>query len=413
LGKSKLSQASYEHDLAKVRALLRAGAPADGSGDERWHGQARGCIDGAPIYFPLGEACRSEAGPLAVQLEIVDALLRAGAPVDERDHCANTALLHAARQDRPAVLRHLLAAGADRHAVGGDGNAVATALRLFTPDEPGGQKVACLRLLLQAGVDPRGGFPDPDDLLDLVEDPCEDLAARDKDDRLRAQAILELMEVLGEACPDWSALQAWLHRAREAHRRGDARARKLHERLVALGASVGTQAFAKAYARQLGSSSAGRAEELRALTQVVLMAPPVVQQDAWPAWVRALLALTPSYGDLTEDAYGERLDVERLDEDEGGVLDQLSEERRSTVEHCLLACTAPGAAARPDLAALVEDIARTKRARLGSLPYGDDQAAHLALHLQEQGHPEAARLRSALRAAFPSADIAPDDAPPR
>lgn len=403
MSKSKLSEACYAHDIDKVRALLAKGAPPDGSQDPVWRGQAHRCIDGAPTAFPLGEACRSEAGPVAVQLQIVDALLQAGADIHERDYCSNTALLHAARRDRPALLRRLLEAGADSGAVGGDGNAVATALRCDLPDEPGGRKVECLRLLLRAGVDPRGGFDGPDDLLDYVEDPCEDLTSRDKDDRLRAQAILELMEVLGEACPDWSALQAWLQRARQARLKGDAKARKLHERLQALCDEADAKAFDKTYKKLLGASSAGRWDELQAIARVVLTAPQVVRSERWPSLVRAMLALTPSYGDLTEDAYGERFDVDRIDEDEGGVLDQLADERRSTVEHCLQACLAPEAAERPDFPELVEEIARTKRERLGALSYGEEQATRLARQLAQAGHPAAARLEQALRDAFPGA----------
>ena len=81
MSKSKLSEACYDHDLPKVQALLAAGEPADGAKDPRWRGSAHGCIDNAPYHFPLGEACRSESGPVDAQLQIIDALLQAGADI--------------------------------------------------------------------------------------------------------------------------------------------------------------------------------------------------------------------------------------------------------------------------------------------------------------------------------------------
>ena len=403
MSKSKLSEACYDHDLEEVQDLLAAGTPADGSKEKRWRGDARGCIDNAPYHFPLGEACRSETGPVHRQLQIIDALLQAGADPNERDYCAKTALLHAAGRDRLPVLQRLLDAGADPNVVGGDGNAVATAVRLNTPDEPGGSKPYCLRMLLRKGVDPRGGFPGPDDLLDLVEDPCEDLASRSRDDKLRAQAILELMEVVGEASPDWEALQAWLERARAARLKGDAKARKLLERLEALRGAAQTKGFQATFKKLLGRTSANRYGEFQALTRVVLSAPEVVGWSEWPSLVRSLLSLTPSYGDLTEDAYGERYSLDRMDEDEGGVLDGLADEHRSTVEHCLQACLAPEAADREDFPELVEEIARTKAEKLGARPYGDQQAALLVRELTRRAHPAASRLEAVLRDAFPEA----------
>ena len=91
--------------------------------------------------------------------------------------------------------------------------------------------------------------------------------ARHKDDKLEARAILELMELLGEASPDWSALQDWLQRARQARLAGDAKARKQHERLEALRDAVGTGGFEKAFRKLLGRTSANRHEELQALTR--------------------------------------------------------------------------------------------------------------------------------------------------
>ena len=401
MSKSPLAQACYDLALARVRALLAKGHPPDGSKEERFRGQAHGCIDGAPYYTPLGEAARSTVGPVADQLAVIKALLAAGAPVDERDYCSDTPLLLAAGSGRPEVVAALHAAGADLAAVGGHGNAVARLLRLNTPDEPGDPKVQALRLLLRLGVDPKGGFTGEHGLLDFVEDPCEDLAGRSREDKLRARALLELMEVLGEAAPGWAELQAWLERARAANLRGDAAARKLVERLEKLRDQVGGTSFEKAFRKQVGGTALGRYDELRALTRVVLCAPSVVAHESWPSLVRQVLELTVSYGDLTEEAYGERLDVADIEDDEGGVLDLIDDQRLRTVEHCLRACACPAALERPDLAALVEEIARTKRARLGQLSFGDEEARALIEALDRVGHADRLPIQMRLREAFP------------
>lgn len=402
MGKSPLAEACYDLDLKRVRALLAKGVPPNGSREDRFRDAAPGCITGAPYYTPLGEAGRSEAAPPAEQRAVIAALLEAGAEVDERDYCANTPFLHAAGNGRAEALAALHAAGADLAAVGGDGNAIARLLRLNVPDEPGGPKVRALRLLLRLGVDPRGGLSGTYGLLDLVEDPCEDLAGRAREEKLRARALLELMEVLGEAAPGWPELQAWLERARAANLRGDAAARGRGERLAKLRDQVGGKGFEKAFLKQLGSTSAGRHDDLRALTEVVLCAPTVVADDTWPSLVRAMLALTPSYADLTEEVYGERRDLSALDDDEGGVVEMLADERLSTVEHCLRACATPAALSRPDLAGLVEEIARTKLDRLGSLSFGEEQARALEAALERADHPARASLATVLREAFPS-----------
>ena len=73
MSKSKLSEACYDHDLKKVRALLAKGVPPNGTQDDHRTVDDQEGMDSAPIYFPLGEACSSEVGSVDTQLQIIEA----------------------------------------------------------------------------------------------------------------------------------------------------------------------------------------------------------------------------------------------------------------------------------------------------------------------------------------------------
>ncbi len=405
MSKSELTRACYALDPGRVERLVERGAAVDGSDNEIWRGSAEGCLDGAPYYTPLGEACRSREGGEAAALRIVETLLAAGAPVDGLNYRTETPLHFAAQTGRAAVIRRLIEAGADVNAVGCMGNAVLALMTYFAPDEPGGPKVEALQALLEAGADPRQPDAFDRDLLDQIGDgPLDALKSRRRADKASGRATLELMQIIGDHRPDWEALHDWLARARAARLEGDARARKAQEKIDAVVAALGTPDFEKRARRALGRKAAGRHAELRLWTRGLLMHPAVVADPAWGELVRALLELTVDYGDLTEDVYGERLGLEQMDEDEGGALDDYADEQLSTVELCLLACRAPGAADRGDFADVVRTICETKAARIGAMSFGDDEARALIHHLRAADHPDADALASVARRAFPYAD---------
>lgn len=403
MDKSQLTRACYEHKLDKVRALIAAGAPVDASDNGVWRGEAEGCLDGAPYYTPLGEACRSGYGAVAVQSQIVAALLDAGAPVDQLNYRNETAFHFACQGGRAEIIRQVAAAGADITRVGCLGNGVDALVNSHSPDEPGSHKVAGLQAILELGVDPRRPGAFGRGFVENTGDYTGNLVSRSRGDKVRGRAMLELMELVGERYPQWVELSDWLERHRAAHLKGDAKARKAKERIDKLRASVGGAGFEKKAVRALGKKAEGRFDDLRRLTNGLLMAPEVVAHEAWPRLVRALLELTVSYGDLTEDSYGVRLTVDQMDDDEGGALDFYGDERLSTAEHCLVACRARGAAGREDYTALVREIFDTKVERIGHMSFGDEEAVALIAHLDELGHPEAAELREHARRCFPFA----------
>lgn len=407
MSKSALTTACYASKPERVRALIAQGAAVDGSDNEVWRGEAEGCLDGAPYYTPLGEACRSSEGSEADALAIVEALLAAGAPVDGLNYRTETPLHFAAQAGRAAVIRRLIEAGADIGAVGCMGDAIMVLMTYYTPDAPGGPKVEALRALLEAGADPRKPDAFGRGLIEQVGDgPIEGLRSRSRNDKARGRAMYELMQVIGEHLPDWAPLQAWLARAHDAWLAGDAKARKAHEKRVALlaEAAAGGPGFTRKMRRAIGKQAAGRREELEALVRETLMTPEAVAHPDWADLIAALLELTGDYGDLTEDVYGVRLSIDDMEDDEGGVLDMYADEELSTVELCLLACTAPGAAARADFTPLVKRICETKYARIGYMSFGDDEAEALIAHLHASGHADADALRGVARRCFPFAD---------
>ena len=403
--KSELTSACYNHKIDEVERLIASGAAVDASDNGLWHGDSEGCIDGAPYYTPLGEAARSDYGSVDVQLRILEALLDAGAPVDQLNYRGETAFHFACQLGRAETIRFLAEAGADVHLVGCLGNGVNALVNSYAPDEPGGRKVEAMRAVLALGVDPRTPDPWGRDLVDDTNDYTGNLTSRSRSAKARGRAVLELMELVGEAHPGWEKLEAWLEAHRAAYLQGDAKARKAAEKLAKLRAAVGSKGFEKKVARAIGKSPADRYDDLARLTKGVLCAPEVVADPSWADLVRTLLALTVDYGDLTEDIYGQRLSIDEMDEDEGGSLDMYGDERLSTVEHCLVACRAPGASAREDYVELVREICETKHARIGTMSFGDDEAAALVKQLRDQQHPAADELAAVARRSFPFASF--------
>ncbi|MFN3199567.1 MAG: ankyrin repeat domain-containing protein [Bradymonadia bacterium] len=405
MSKSPLTRACYDHDLEKVRALIAQGAPVDASDNEVWSDTAEGCLSGAPYYTPLGEACRSTYGDIETQSAIVAALLEAGAPVNQRNYRNETALHFACQSGRAEIIRQIATADADLTAVGCLGNAVSALVTHMDLDEPSGQRVGALRVLLALGADPR--LPDAwgKDLVRSMGDFTGWLTSRSRHEKARGVAALERMEVVADAVGDYPALNEWLETHRAAQLQGDAKLRKVYEKLDKLRAAASEKGFDKKFARAIGKSIVGRYEDLARLTKHVLMAPEVVAHPDWATLVCALLERTMSYGDVTEETYGQRLTLDQMEDDEGGALDYYADEHLSTVEHCLVACRAEGAWSRSDFGDLVREIAETKYARIGYMSFGDEEAVALAAHLDTVGSPDAESLRADLRKGFPFAGL--------
>lgn len=406
--KSKLTIAAYAQDLAQVEQLLAEGACPDGSENEVWHGDSTDCLNGAPYYTPLGEACRNSSSPredgtVEEQLQVISSLLAAGAQVDLRNYRNETAFHFACQVGRAEVIRLIADAGANLAAVGCLGNGINALINSYSPDKPGGVKVKGLCALIALGVDPHPLNAWGQGLVEKAGDYSGNLTSRSRSEKLSGRAKLELMELLGEHHSDWTELQEWLKLHRAANLKGDAKQRKAQERIAKLRSQTEEPGFEKKVLRAIGKTATGKFDQLRGLTKGLLIDPAVVAHESWSRLLRHLLSLTASYSDVTEDTYGERLDIEQMDQDEGSALDFYGDEQLSTIEHCLMACRAPGAGDRSDFANLVREICETKFRQIGHMSYGDQEAVALIQQLNEIQHADIDELRTIAHKCFPHA----------
>lgn len=129
--------AAVRGDSATVTALIELGA------------DPLACSDSGESSVDLA----AERG----HLETVEVLLDAGVPVDSRgcDRSARTPLMDAAVADRPAIVRLLVAEGADVNATSTEGlSALALAIREAPPGRADERLADLVGVLLDAGADP-------------------------------------------------------------------------------------------------------------------------------------------------------------------------------------------------------------------------------------------------------------------
>lgn len=136
-------------------------------------------------------------------------------------------------------------------------------------------------------------------------------------------------------------------------------------------------------------------ELLEEICEELLGRPEAISHPAWGELVRAVVALSEDYRELTEDAYGEALDPNDAAEDEGGVVEMITELGLSTIGDALILLASPAAVARDDWAELVRYVLDEKKARFGTGPYlssGWEEADELFDAEHVRAHPEVREL---------------------
>lgn len=366
----KLNDACWRGDLGTVQKILQgpeATSLANGDHGERWEGSAYGCTSGAPYRRPLARA--AERG----HLTLVHELLQAGAEVDAVNYLTETALHAAVNGGQEACIEALLQAGANPDLVASKGSVLAHAHCYL-------DRIA---YLLDRGADPR-----PVDAFD--RDAADIIALRSSEELHKRVAALRLY------VERWPASDATLARHREQLAELE---QQLQEELAAdqqrsgiLAALITPHAleasdWADTVKRNMPESMWEFDEELpdddkpRAqvdrLRDEVLSRPEVIAHPQWGEVLRALIDLSPSYREVTEDAYGEPLDPDDADDDEGGVLDMFAFEEPSTIPDAFRLLAQPAAVARADWADLVRYTLQAHTDRYGtspSLSSGDEEA---------------------------------------
>ncbi len=104
---SQLNRSAIEGKADEVKALLSAGVPVDGEGDD------------SPLIGAM-RSCSGD-GETAELVETIDALVSAGASVKRTDDNNNTPLMTAAQYCGAKVISRVLAAGADMNVINGSG----------------------------------------------------------------------------------------------------------------------------------------------------------------------------------------------------------------------------------------------------------------------------------------------------
>ena len=137
-------------------------------------------------------------------------------------------------------------------------------------------------------------------------------------------------------------------------------------------------------------------QDLEEICASVLSDARAIAHPDWGGLVRAVVALSADYRELTEDAYGEALDPDRADEDEGGVVDMMTDMGLSTIDLAFRLLALPGAVARDDWAELVRHVLEEKKQRFGTgmfLSDGWEECDELFRSDVVRKHPQAAELR--------------------
>ncbi len=391
--KSELTQAAYSGDLEGLRQLLADGAVVDGSDNDCFQDEAPGCLTGAPFALPLSEAAR------AGHLEAVDTLLDAGAPVDGVNHCNETAFLLAAQKGRVEVVQRLLAAGAEVNHVGCSGGCV----RMLLHFDLANNKDSMLQLLLDAGANPAlNDHFGQNVLLDFADLP-ERLVDSSKRRRKSAKKRLERLKKMAAHWPQSDAeLTQLLNRCSEA--RNQSRSTRKTDVYDQLRQATRQEGWLGSVREVLDATAEGRGVELTELVHRVLKKPEAVAHPDWGEAIEALMDLTPSYADITEDVYGQRLDPGDAADDEGGVVDNFIDDHLCTADYCLLALATPKAIQREDWADVLRYVCTQKEARVGSMPLGDDEAVALFALPEVKAHQQHDRLFELAAQAFLNLD---------
>jgi hypothetical protein len=138
-------------------------------------------------------------------------------------------------------------------------------------------------------------------------------------------------------------------------------------------------------------------QDLEAVCEAVLAQPRAIAHPDWGGLLRAVVALSADYRALTEDVYGDALDPDEAEDDEGGAVEMIQDLGLSTIGLALSLLAHPAAVARADWAELVRHVLEEKRRRFGSgafLSEGWEEADALFESEPARHHPEAAALQA-------------------
>ena len=369
-----IARVAMDGNVDGLKYQIARGAPLDGSDGEHYDGDARGCLTGAPMEIPLGEAARMG------HLECVRVLLDAGAPIDTPDFRGETALIMAAFSDRLDVVKLLLERGANVAHEGFAGNALAQTQIGWKPNA-----VAIAKLLLAAGC------PVP------AERWVEQVKQAGKREVKVQKALLEVARVAG-AAEIVTMLEKKLGVAAKGAKAATGKLDKL------------AQAKGATWAKDVGALLTGidkpaSRERIEQVCKVVLASPAAVAHRAWPDVVKKAIAASWTYGDISERVYGKRKAASAMASDEGGAADAYTDDHLYTFDWVLGLLATPAALAHPAWPDLVLEVCKAKQAAVGTYSVCDEEIAALLARPEARGHARHGELITAAKRANPYAKL--------
>jgi hypothetical protein len=328
---------------------------------------------------------------------IVRMLLAAGAKVDRRNYRNETAFVLAAQRGQLDAMRVLVAAGADVHAVCCMGNALAYAVTSSDMSRE------CIAYLVELGV--KADVADPFSR-SAVDQMITSLPKRGKLDKWSKQVLVALEMTLPVAGRHEKEARHALERFGKKEKSQAKKEKKTEATFAELGSAKSTkdakwEKNVRAYIKPAGEAN----EDLERLCRLTLSTKEAIAHAKWPALVREVVAASASYGDLTEEAYGERLSMKQMDEDEGGVLDMYGDEHLHTFDWVLRLLATPDAIASASWAELVLHVCDFKAKAIGYMSFGDAEIAALMNTPAAKKHRQYGALTKAAKKAFPFASV--------
>jgi len=338
---------------------------------------------------PLSEAARNR------QRATVQLLLDSGAPIDAVNYRGETALMLAASWGHRAVVQILLKARANVHLMGLSGDALAYAAA-------NQRDLGVARDLLVAGCRPDEKNSKGNDTLDeLIKaiPPEGKLSALEK----RALAFLHFLDPYLSP-GDRARIAPTLNRAGKAVNASEVAAQKLEKKYHDLGAAkaVAHTDWAKKVQKSLGDIRKENVRKgLELLCRYTLATPAALAHAQWPALVEAVVGCSLSYGDLTEESYGKRLPLSRMEDDEGGTMEHYADEHLHTFDWVLTLLALPATFTHAQWAELVLLVCKEKAARVSYMSFGDNEMSALLAAPHVRKHPRYLELAAAAKKAFP------------
>lgn len=375
-------RACQEGKLEIVELLLSEDDPdLNGDRSECYHEEDTGLLK-APYYTPLGEAARYG------HTDILQKLLEAGALVDRLNYRTETALHQALAAGKGNTARMLLEAGSNPNLAGCLGNGVA-ACRL---------RLDMVELVLGYGADPT--VPDPwgQTAFDFLRFDLNEKI--DVGEAKKALAILnKLLTIWPQQHPQYQELSAFVAEASDALMNSKDRKKNEAKKYREMGKPHA--GWADAILKLLDGELIQIRETVDKLVEHTLSWEAPIAAPEWRDIVLKLIDLTVDYGDETENAYGERLSVDDMEDDEGGVLDMISDERLCTAEDVFTLLAHPAALARDDFAELFQKMCKVKAERLGFFSFGQDELEALMESEDFKQRPDYEELMTLAKSAYP------------